>query len=297
VRPLLVGSMGDAHISAVAHALHHLGVEPELLDLATNVGPYRLGEIQHTLQQDKLARGLIRAMPTYPVGLLSAELHAWSDFVDGVVSNPAIEWLSNLAAIRQADNKLYQLGLAQQGNIAYPKTLVPSTAADIRGYLGETAVLKPLGSGVLDEGTATLPARVFYSTVVDVANLVDEELGRAPVLAQEFIRADLHLRIVTVHQQVWCASLSAQDVAFDWRESPATTQLAWREFEPPTEVIDGALRLAALASIRFSSQDWLEARGRFWFLDLNPVGKWLFLPKGVANAITKAIASWLADSA
>lgn len=289
--------MGDAHIRAVVHALQSTEVNPDILDCVTPIATHNLAPNQNVPQEHGSRRGLIRSLPSYPLDLLPAEVHAWSEFADGILSNPDVDWLSSLGAIRQADNKIYQLHLARQANVAFPKTLVARTVADVHEFLGDTAVLKPLGSGVLDDGSGNGSPRVFYSTIVNVADLADDELARAPVLAQEPIMADRHLRIVTLNEQIWCASLSAHGVAFDWRESPSNTQLAWEPFKPPDHVIEEAVRLTALAGIGFSSQDWLEAEERYWFLDLNPVGKWLFLPKGIAEQVTTAIAAWLCSKA
>lgn len=291
MRAVLVGEASDAHIRAVVDALRAGRVEPDLIDSASDRGACVLDPAAHLPEPSEPTRGLIRSMPTTPLDLLPIELHAWSDFADAIVFDPEIEWLSGLAAIRQADNKLHQLQLAKRAGVAFPRTLVPSTVADIRQALGSEVVLKPLGAGVIaDEAT---PMRVFYSTLLESSSLTDAELARAPVLAQQPIRADRHLRVVTVHDQVWCAALPADAVAFDWRSSPSGTRLAWAPCTAPDGVVAGALRLNSLAGIGFSSQDWLDAAGSYYFIDLNPNGKWLFLPGEVAQQVTVAIARWL----
>jgi len=52
-----------------------------------------------------------------------------------------------------------------------------------------------------------------------------------------------------------------------------------------------ALELARTLGVGYSSQDWVVARGGSFFLDINPGGQWLFLPKPVSSEVTAAIAA------
>ena len=54
-----------------------------------------------------------------------------------------------------------------------------------------------------------------------------------------------------------------------------------------------SLRLAEAVGVRQSSQDWILADEGAYFIDLNPVGQWLFLPSPVADAGTSMLAAWL----
>lgn len=173
-------------------------------------------------------------------------------------------------------------------------TVLPHKVGDITEALGKTAVVKPLGSGVTTAPDGT--QKVFFATVIDTGELTDKALQAAPVIAQKWITVDFHLRVVTVAGRVWCAALRAEGLALDWRES-SQAHREWYPIEPPTVVCRNALRIAAAACCGYSSQDWLQAGRDFYFVDLNPCGKWLFLPDPMDREITTAIAEWLAGSA
>jgi len=181
------------------------------------------------------------------------------------------------------------LALADRIGVKHPRTVVARTTADIGNYIGEEVVLKPLGPGVINNGDGP---RVFYATLVELSDLADSELAYEPVIAQQPLSADEHLRVVTVGARIWCGSLSAVGLPLDWRESPA---LRWRKCDVPRVVARDALRLARISGIGFLSQDWIRVGDDFWFLDLNPNGKWLFLPEEVAGPVTDAIVTWLAN--
>lgn len=238
---------------------------------------------------------MIRGLPRPPSGLADVEIQAWIELVEGIACDPGIEWLSSLGAMRFADNKINQLRLAAEIGLPCPRTMVGAAASDIAAYVGEEAVIKPLGPGVVQTGGDE--PRVFYSTKVDVRSLDDEHLARAPVVAQEPIAVDRHLRIVTVGKRVWCAALDAPGLPLDWREAPPHARRAWSRIDAPDEAREGALALAGAAELGFSSQDWLVEKGRCLFIDLNPNGGWLFLPDSVTAEIGRSIVDFLLEGA
>lgn len=236
-------------------------------------------------------QGLIRGLPQPPPDLGDAEVQAWTDLVEGIASDPRVNWLSSLSALRFADNKINQLRIAVKCGVPCPKTLIPAKASDIAAGLGEEAVVKPLGPGILHAGDSG--TRVFYTTKMRVRELDDKLLARAPVIAQEPIDADLHLRVVTVQDRIWCAGLDARGLPLDWREASPKLRRAWHEMDVPADVREGALALVRSADLGFSSQDWLVEGDRRVFIDLNPNGGWLFLPSSVSNAVNGALVEFL----
>jgi hypothetical protein len=281
----------DPHIEAVTQLLNKAVAEPSMaVGSAGELWPPTL-QVAPDLLEPAGRRGFIRGLPQPPTGLMEVEAQAWTDLVEAVAHDPGVEWLSSLSAIRVSDNKINQLRLARQIGVPFPKTLIGAKASDIASALGPVAVIKPLGPGVLRaDDSAT---RVFYSTKIDVGELEDEQLARAPVIAQEPLDADMHLRVVTVEGRAWCAALDAGGLPLDWREALPSARKAWRRLEAPGAVRAGALALAREAKLGFSSQDWIVERERQLFLDLNPNGGWLFLPASMRDEITQAIVSFL----
>jgi hypothetical protein len=207
------------------------------------------------------------------------------------VADATGEWLTPLADLRRADNKLYQLRLAEQIGIRFPQTLIAASRDVLEQTLGRRAVLKALGSGIVPKRDGH--EVVFYATLVDLNTLRDENLAIAPFIAQEYIKADEHLRITTVCNQLWCASLTVHPDYVDWREMPIELRQRWQVMAIPCKLKEDVLNLIEIAKVRFSCQDWLRADNEFWFLDLNPVGKWLFLPQALSILITQALTCWL----
>lgn len=206
------------------------------------------------------------------------------------MSTSRVEWLSPLQRLLAADNKLLQVEAAQDLGILFPDTIVASSRKEIEASVGGDIVVKALGHGVIND-TAT---RVLYATRLRSSDLSDEMLAVAPVLVQRFVDASHHWRIVTVGGASWFAELVHHADAIDWREWHPDLRGRWESVDGDDRVRDEALRMAAHFRIGYSSQDWIVSKdGKPYFVDLNPCGRWLFLPTETAEAVTRELAAWL----
>jgi hypothetical protein len=209
----------------------------------------------------------------------------------GIAGHCGITCLSEIERLLTADNKLVQLRAAAALGISIPASAVTSDRASIPPELGDLFVAKPLGPGQFDDEHGE--TRVVFTKELSRVSRELGALGGAPFLLQELVNADEHLRVVTVADRFWVCSLDASGVPLDWRrEDRAHTAFVVRENHQ--DVGNQALALARRLGVGFSSQDWIVAGDRRFFLDLNPGGQWRFLPEPVASQITSAIARWLA---
>lgn len=256
------------------------------------------GEREVVVEGDGHARGWIRrlAPPDWrrhdaPATHEGAVRASWVALLVAAVRGLGVKWLSDLERLFVAENKLVQQAAARGLGIAVPRSAVTSTRERIPRDLGASLVIKPLGPGqfVGDEGIA----QVLYARELlrDAPEL--DALGGAPFLVQERLDAERHLRVVTVGARAWVCALDATALPVDWRRVDEAHD-AFVVARDDADVAEQALRLAARLDVEYSSQDWLIANGRPYFLDLNPGGQWLFLPEPVASAVAAEIATWLA---
>ncbi len=261
-------------------------------------GCLQLGELR--LSAEVPARGWLRrlAPADWQRGVVlesheAAVKTAWLALLVSITRTCGVRWLTDLDALVVAENKLVQSVTATELGIATPETIVTNDRAELKEVLPEEFVIKPLGPGHFYEGDEAL---VVYSTVLrhDAPEL--ETLGAAPFLAQRKLKARWHLRVVTVRDRLWAASIEGADWPLDWREA-AGAHSAFVPTEPPAEVTEGALALAERLSLGYSSQDWLLCDDGCYVVDVNPAGQWLFLPEPIAGSVATAIAAWLGGGA
>ncbi|WP_419910048.1 ATP-grasp domain-containing protein [Candidatus Poriferisodalis sp.] len=201
------------------------------------------------------------------------------------------KWLTGIDALQAAEDRIHQLAVAHGLGIATPSTFVSSDPDRIRRVLGSDAVLKPLATGAFVDAEGR--PRAVHTTQLTTDILESGDFAAAPFVTQERIEVHRHLRIVTAVASACTAALDAESWPLDWREADEA-HTSWQRCEAP-EVERQAVRLAKALGVGFSSQDWLVPKsGPAVFIDLNPAGQWLFLPKDVADPITDRIVDFLA---
>lgn len=292
--PLIVGDSDDLHVQSIVAALD---VEPVVLDASTFLTSpvtvaspgLRVGGKPLTATKGWLRR-LAPAGWTETMngsGLVAVSHSAAMSALAAVARDPRIDWLTPLDALGAAENKPIQYRAAALAGVPVPEWVVTTDPSEVPR--SGSWVSKPLGPGsfIDDDGKGWLvpTARV---------NLGDTgTITAVPFVLQRLIEATAHARVVTVGDEAWSAVLPAGDLPLDWRLSPE----GHHGFTPepvPGHVLEHARAAAASNGVRYSAQDWIrDADHRWWFVDLNPAGQWLFMPEPVATGITGAIADFL----
>jgi len=297
--PVVVGDAIDPHVDAVVSVVRARGGAVLVLDAAS----LRSGGFHLDIERDSCdpgargnARGWIRRLA--PAGWASdvapsshegVVVSAWLTLLTGWIASADVAWLTSLDRLTRSDGKLAQLSAAAAEGLNVPRTVLTSSAAEVRRSLRGPVLVKPLGAGQISDEYGhgmSVPA-----TVLDPLELGDREVRAAPFIFQELVPARHHLRVVTVGDQAFAASLDASGLPIDWRQHPP----AHEAFVPAAapEACRNAVQLARRLCVGFSSQDWIDTGERLVFLDLNPAGQWLFLPDAVAEPVTDALAAWL----
>jgi hypothetical protein len=303
VPPLVVGVADDEHVEAVISVLGESGIQPLLIDAASlDAGTVSLPPwTPRGIDDGPEGRGWIRRLaPPEWRRASSLDSHdgvvraAWATLLFGTLLSARCTWLTRLPELLTAENKLFQLCTARACGILVPHTVVATRMGHLTGFASSTVVVKPLGPSAYIDADGS--DRVVAAQRVSMDDLDDALLADAPFLFQEELRAEAHLRIVTVGACAWVGRLSAEGLPLDWRLDDA----AHDSFQPAPDLAAGvgetAVTLARAAGVGYSSQDWVQTvDGEFMFLDLNPAGQWLFLPDDVAKPVTRAIASYLSQ--
>lgn len=300
--PLIIGDRRDSHVVAVLDAMATAGCDSTVV-----VDAPRLQEEGFSLDLDRLRQGelhislragsrgwLRRYAPTgWGTGVVAGSLEAVTKraflaLVGALTRLGDRDWLTPLDAMLAAEDRLSQLDTARALGLRIPDTLVTSDASEAAARLGEPFVVKPLTGGYFWKQEAA--QAVFASTLA-----LDEALGvdfkAAPFVAQARLDAREHLRVVTVQDEAWVASLSADGRPLDWRQQEEA-HFSWRPTNDD-DACDCALQLAKALGVGYTSQDWIRDDHGLAFLDLNPGGQWLFLPDEVASPVTRSVARFL----
>lgn len=169
--------------------------------------------------------------------------------------------------IDRAANKLLQLSVADELGVAIPSTVVTNTRDTLAGrFEGREIIAKALSSGV---GLAPFAASLTPDDW--------DYLAACPTQVQERITARVDLRVVTIGSQVMAWERCRSDrESLDWRQADPAGAGFRQVSGDPTEGFANAISVSL--GLTFSVQDWLLGASPV-FLEVNPQGQWLFLPR------------------
>jgi hypothetical protein len=281
---LILTHPADVHADAVQPHLDAAGVEVRRVDTAQLGGlvvPVTLhlrgGEVGGDVAGVELGRvvGVWHRRPsefavTDPGD--AAELRAGAG---GVLAT--LPYLNHPADMAVAGFKPCQLVLAARCGLAVPETMI-STVREVG-----SAMAQRLGGGVVVKPLSR-----------SVAALVDEQdragWDRAMHLTQERIQTRRHVRLTVVDGIMYAAQVESPHL--DWRRDLDACR--YRVVTTPVEVARRVRRLLAVLRLRYAALDFaVDPAGRWWFLEINPNGQFLWIEHETGLSIAAAVATAL----
>lgn len=206
-----------------------------------------------------------------------------------VMSNPNLVWA--------AEHKIYQLKVATECGLEIPSTVITNSPSEIRkafqGFDGQM-IGKPLRSGFIDMGNKQ---RALYTTKIeeeDLDNLSDARWS--PSIYQQWIPKHRDVRVTVVGKRLFTAEIDGNydpKAIVDWRRTN-DPDLPHYESELPEELEKKIRTFMKCLGLKFGAIDFVRTRdGRYFFLEVNPNGQWLWIDKKLNLGITVAVADWL----
>ena len=313
---LLVSHTDDDHLAPVLTALGRTGGEAVVVDTSEIPASITM-TAAHTEEGDswwlRFADGREldlsrcrsgwwrRALPAPPDERIADPAQAtWAanetyEAMAGFWDALPVAWVSPPRAIEQSMMKTWQLPAARAAGLTVPRTVVTSDPEQARRFIDEVG----LGRVVCKAFSATQDLwRETRLVGADEYTLL-ESVAVAPVIFQEFVPAEVDLRVTVVGEHVFAAAIHSQELPYtlDFRlflDAPGGVRM-----EPttlPSDVEDALLRLVKAAGLRYGAFDLRRTPdGRHVFLEVNPAGQWLFVEQVTGQPITAAMAALLTE--
>lgn len=211
--------------------------------------------------------------------------------------------LDRLDVVRRAEHKSLQLALARRVGLDVPRTLVSNDPGAVRAFAARVPagiVTKMMASfAVHDEAGRE---QVVFTNPVSEADLADlDGLSLCPMTFQERLEKACELRVTIVGDRVMAASIDSQALPrsrTDWRREGVALLGEWRHYELPADVRAGALALMDALGLNYGAFDFIVTpEGRHVFLEVNPVGEFMWLMHTPGLPIDEALADVLCGRA
>ena len=307
---VIVSSDADEHAQAVMDELRAKSKDYFLLDMSTfpqemvlalayngNGGDFRL---RRNGQEISLAdcRAVWWRRPGYfvPDPTISRESHV--QFIYGECGEafaglwhlmPA-SWINHPKRDEVAGRKVYQLKVAHDVGLLTPQTLVSNDVAEARAFI------ERMGSGrVIYKAFSATQAEWRETRLMGQAEMeLLDSVRFAPVIFQEYIEAEVDLRITVVGDQIFAAAIHSQDSAykFDFRMDMPSVKV--EAVKLPDEIESKLLEFMRHYGLVYGAIDMRKRpNGEYVFLEINPAGQWLFIEGRTEQKITAALAEKL----
>jgi len=209
-------------------------------------------------------------------------------------------WISNVYAIRRAENKPLQLKVARQLGFNVPKTCFTSDSTAAKKFVEEhkEVIFKPL-SDRWPKPTKKDTQPTLYARKVRADEPIDYKgLHLAPAIFQQLIDPAFELRVTVVGDRVFTAKIETsgftRKAVRDWRLGHREGDLKFTAYDLPEEMAKKCITLTKELGLNFGAIDLIQAKdGSIWFLEINSNGQWGFVEWATGQQIGKAMAQLL----
>jgi hypothetical protein len=214
----------------------------------------------------------------------------WSSFIRNLIIFDKAKWINHPVAVYQAENKLYQLKVAEQCGLLVPNTYVGNTLPkDIS--LENMYIVKSLDTALFYDGTNEM---FTYSTMISGKELLDSEIRTAPIILQDYLQLKVDLRVTIIGNQIFPVSITKNGKAIigDWRKSNKDN-LDYIPIELPEAIYEKIMNFMQKLGLTFGGVDFALVGDDYYFIEINPTGEWGWLNSNDDIRIDMAIVDYM----
>lgn len=205
-------------------------------------------------------------------------------------------WINNVYRIREAENKLYQLQLAQMVGFEIPLSVISNNSSTLQGIMekcNDDCIIKPVRTGNL--GFENNSKVIFTSKLERKDVEQNERVTSFPVFVQENIHKKCDIRCTVVGEEVFACKIDSQmyvESKIDWRKSSKT--LPHTKTLLPEDINNKAVEITRRLGLSYAAIDLVEnTNGDYIFLECNPNGQWAWIENRVGYKISKSLVDLL----
>ena len=145
------------------------------------------------------------------------ERNQWSSFLRNLIIFKNANWINNPVSTYCAENKLFQLCIAEECGLLVPDTFV-SNGTDFNLESSKEYIVKSLDTALFYD-VKNKKEMFTYSNVVTGAELQDYDLTSAPIFIQEFLNPKVDCRVTYVAGTLFPVKIlqNGQGMYGDWR--------------------------------------------------------------------------------
>jgi glutathione synthase/RimK-type ligase-like ATP-grasp enzyme len=208
-----------------------------------------------------------------------------------------VKWLNYYRKNHKAENKYYQLSIAEHLSFDVPEYLLSNDRNEILefGKKHEKIVLKLLNQDFYKIANKKYVG--FYVNIIPFEKLKEfSKSEENPVFLQKYIEKDFEVRYTVVGEEHFVCKIESQKSELaktDWRRydlenTPHSIML------PPDNIKSKVNLLMEKLELTYGALDFIVSKdGTWYFLEINPSGQYLWIEDLTGLKITDAIKNYL----
>jgi glutathione synthase/RimK-type ligase-like ATP-grasp enzyme len=204
-------------------------------------------------------------------------------------------WVSPIYAIREAENKIYQLELAKSIGLKIPDSMITNFYSDSLDFYNrnyDDCIIKPIKSGLIEDGNKS---KIVFTNRLNKKPNSEEQIKFSPNFFQSHIKKAYDVRVIMVGEVVFATLIHSQDnqeTQIDWRRGENILQHT--KFKLPDNIVKQCIKLLRLLNLRFGAIDFiLDGNKNLIFLEINPNGQWAWIERQTGYEISNEIINLL----
>src|SRR5947209_683851 len=190
--------------------------------------------------------------------------------------------INKYTASRMINNKSVQLLLARNCGLSVPQALMSNSPQAVRDFMERhqhrPTICKQFMPHIwqMEQTRGVAVTEAFQLTREQLPS--DEVLTYAAAIYQDMVVKQFDVRMVLMGNHVYSYSLRTARGVLDWRQDAGQGHIEVEAIATPPEVEKGVLEFARQAGVCFGSLDFaVDHDGRWWFLEINEEGQFLWL--------------------
>lgn len=192
-----------------------------------------------------------------------------------------VRCINKHSAARFINNKGVQLHLANACGLRVPKTLLSNSPQATKDFVASDSrrmICKAFTPHMWERRSQRDVAITETFEITREQLPEDEVLTFAPGIYQDMVVKQFDVRTVLMGDRIYSHALHNPKKALDWRGDAARGRVDVEIIPTPPEIENQLLAFAGRAGICFGSVDFaVDMEGRWWFLEINEEGQFLWL--------------------
>ena len=199
-------------------------------------------------------------------------------------------WVNEPQRDLVASRKAFQLQVALEEGLSIPETLITSDPV----AAGEFVARRAGAPCIYKSFSATEQAWRETRILADAELAVLDQVRWSPVIFQEYVPAEVDLRVTVVGDEVYAGAVHSQEMEYRHDYRMHLDQVRIEATELPDDVTDKLLSFMRRLGLSYGAIDMRRTpEGDHVFLEVNPAGQWLFVEQHTGQPIAARIADLL----